>query len=56
VLNKSHVLEPLNSLLKGNVQLKPQERAFKELKRLLESAPTLSFYDYTKKIILQARI
>lgn len=42
VPNKSHVLEPLNSLLKDNVQfvwLEPQERAFKELKGLLESAP-----------------
>jgi hypothetical protein len=57
VPNKSHIIEPLNSLSKDNahfVWLEPQKKAFKELKNLLKIAPTLSYYDYTKKIVIQA--
>jgi len=57
VPNKSQLLEPLNSLLKDNVQfvwLDAQEKAFNEIKRLLKKAPTLSHYDYNKQVVIQA--
>lgn len=55
--NKSDVLEPLNSLLKGDTQFvwtDVQERAFQEIKRLITNAPILAHYDYRKTIIVQA--
>lgn len=54
---KSHILEPLNSLLKNGSQFEwkdPQQRVFKEIKRMLIKAPVLAHYDYTKDIIIQA--
>lgn len=55
--NKSYVLEPLNALLKSDVAfvwLEPQEQAFDKKKQLVQKAPTLAHYDYSKNIIVQA--
>ena len=55
--NKSKVLEPLNSLLKNNVQfvwLEPQKRAYEEVIKCIINAPILAHFDYSKKIIIQA--
>lgn len=55
--NKSHILEPLNSLLKDDVPFKwedLQQKAFDQVKVLLTKAPTLVHYDYQKNIIIQA--
>lgn len=55
--NKSHILKPLNSLLKDDAPFKwedHQQRAFDQVKVLLTKAPTLVHYDYQKNIIIQA--
>lgn len=55
--NKSEILEPLNHLLKTNVQFvwgAHQIKSFKAIKHLLQAAPSLAFYDPNKKIIISA--
>lgn len=55
--NKSHILEPLNSLLKDNTPFEwraIQQKAFNQIKKLLTNAPTLARYDYSKNIIIRA--
>lgn len=54
---KSEILEPLNALLKEDVPFTwtdIQQRAFQKIKKLLTQAPTLAYYDYKKKILIQA--
>ena len=55
--NKSQLLEPLNALLKKDVPFawtSVQEQAFEACKQILVRAPTLSFYDANKTVIIQA--
>lgn len=55
--NKSEILEPLTSLLKKDVLFlwgPLQERAFGQIKKLLESPPNLAFFDANKTIIVSA--
>ena len=55
--NKSEIMEPSNALTKDDAQFvwfENQQKSFDEIKRLLQEAPLLAHYDYTKKIIVQA--
>lgn len=55
--NRSHILEPLTSLLKKNVMFcwdVAQKQAFKEIKMLLQVSPCLSHYDTSKSISISA--
>lgn len=55
--NKSEIVDPLNALIKDDAQFvwfESQQRAFDDIKRLLQTAPMLAHFDYKKKIIVQA--
>ena len=54
--NASSVAAPINDLLKSNVNWTwgpSQQSAFRNIKTLLTSAPTLVFYDPTRPTMLQ---
>uniref|UniRef100_A0A1Y1KC72 Reverse transcriptase domain-containing protein n=1 Tax=Photinus pyralis TaxID=7054 RepID=A0A1Y1KC72_PHOPY len=55
--NKSQILEPLTSLLKGNTEMQwgqSQNDAFENIKELLSKAPHLAFFDANKTIIVSS--
>lgn len=55
--NRAHLLEPLTSLLKKNVNFIwgfPQEQAFEQSKKLLSNCPMLACFDPTKQISISA--
>lgn len=54
---KTDTLAPISNLLKSSVEFvwgPEQQKAFDLVKKLLEDAPTLSFFDHSQKIILSA--
>lgn len=55
--NRSQIMEPLNALLKQDVSYiwgEHQREAFNNIKKLISEAPTLAYFDHSKKIIISA--